>query len=86
MNIASFVAIPFPGRLPELVRELRALPGCEVLPAIDGSEVAIVVVETSDRAEQDAIVGRFGELPSLQSYALTFASVPQTAAVEEEAV
>lgn len=86
MNISSYVAIPFSGRLPELVRELRALPGCEVVPAVDGSEVAIVVVETADRAEEDAVVGRFGELASLQSYALTFASLPRTAAVEEQAV
>jgi nitrate reductase NapAB chaperone NapD len=86
MNISSYVAIPFPGRLPELVHELRALPGCEVLPAVDGSEVAIVVVETADGAGQDTIVGRFGALASLQSYALTFASVPRTAAVEEKAV
>ncbi len=82
MPIMSYLAYPMDGRRDELLEALRALPGCEVLPA-ENRDLVVLVTDTPDRAAEQALQERLQDLPSLQCLALVSGYAEPDAATEE---
>ena len=69
MPIKSYLAYPVRGRRDALAAALRALAGCEVIPAVN-QEVLVLVTDTPDEAAEDALQDALAHLPELEGLAL----------------
>jgi hypothetical protein len=67
--IKSYLAYPMRGRRDELVDALRALGGCQVIPAIN-RDLVVVVTDTPDQAADDVLRDTLGRLEILEGLAL----------------
>jgi hypothetical protein len=69
MPIKSYLAYPARGRRDELSRALRALRGCEVIPAVN-RDLLVVVTDTPDEAAEDVLQEALARVELLESLAL----------------
>lgn len=69
MIIKSYLAYSVQGQYTELMDELNALPGCEVIPAIN-REVLILLTESADDKAEEKLSERLQNLKFLQSLTL----------------
>jgi hypothetical protein len=67
--IKSYLAYPVRGRRDELVDALRALSGCEAIPAIN-RDLVVVVTDTPDQMADDVLRDTLGRLEVLEGLAL----------------
>jgi hypothetical protein len=69
MPIKSYLAYPVRGRRDELAGALRALRGCQVIPAVN-RDLLVVVTDTPDEAAEDALQAALARLGFLEGLAL----------------
>jgi hypothetical protein len=69
MPIKSYLAYPVRGRRDELARALRALRGCQVIPAVN-RDLLIVVTDTPDETAEETLQGALARVEFLQGLAL----------------
>jgi nitrate reductase NapAB chaperone NapD len=74
MAICSYLVIPEPGQGNALRERLLALSGCEVIAARN-QDLLVLVTETADRAEDEALRRRIEALDGIQALVLTFGEV-----------
>ena len=78
MPIKSYLAYPVRGRRDELAGALRALRGCQVIPALN-RDLLVVVTDTPDEAAEDALQDALARMDLLEGLALV-AGVGEAAA------
>lgn len=71
MAIKSYLAYPRTGKMPELIRQLSAIPGCEV-NAAENRDVLILITETPNQEEDDKLEARLANLSSLATLTLVY--------------
>jgi hypothetical protein len=69
MPIKSYLAYPVRGRRDELADALRALPGCQVIPAVN-QDLLVVVTDTPDETAEEALQDALARAELLESLAL----------------
>jgi hypothetical protein len=69
MPIKSFLAYPVGGRRDELADALRALEGCQVIPAVN-RDLLVVVTDTPDESADDALQNALARVELLAGLAL----------------
>jgi nitrate reductase NapAB chaperone NapD len=69
MPIKSYLAHPYNGRKKELMRELSAIKGCEIIPS-ENENVLILVTDTETKKEEDFIRSQLDGIVSLQLLAM----------------
>lgn len=74
MPVFSYLAYPHKGQKQDLIKDLTALPHCDVLAA-DKAEVVILVTETPDETAEKTLQKKLEQLDSLQSLGMTFGHV-----------
>ena len=74
MPIFSYLAYPVDGAKDDLVKDLRAIDHCDVVPA-ENEEILILVTDTPDEESEEALKKKLKELKSLQSLGMTFGHV-----------
>ena len=74
MGICSYLVIPEPGEGEAVCGRLAGLPGCDVLPA-ENHELLVLVADTLDAREEQALRDRVEGLDGVQALVLTFAEV-----------
>jgi hypothetical protein len=67
--IKSYLAYPVRGRRDELASALRALRGCQVIPAVN-RDLLVVVTDTPDEAGEEALLGALTGVEFLAGLAL----------------
>ena len=71
MPVFSYLAYPVDGEKETLLEDLAALDHCDVMPA-ENQEILILVTDTPDDAQEQALQERLKTLGSLQSLSMTF--------------
>jgi len=71
MPILSYLAYPVQGAKEELIKDLKTLDHCEVMPA-KNEEVLILVTDTPDEEKEKELQKKLKELKSLESLGMTF--------------
>jgi nitrate reductase NapAB chaperone NapD len=74
MAICSYLVIPQPGASAALCERLIALPGCEVVPAVN-HDLLVLVTDTPGRDEENSLRERIERLDGIQALVLTFGEV-----------
>jgi nitrate reductase NapAB chaperone NapD len=74
MAICSYLVIPRPGATAALADRLVALPGCEVVPSAN-RDLLVLVTDTPDREQENALRHRIERLEEIQALVLTFGEV-----------
>jgi nitrate reductase NapAB chaperone NapD len=74
MPVFSYLAYPIEGAKQELIKDLKALDYCEVMPA-EKEEILILVTDTPDEDTEEALQEKLKKLKSLQSLGMTFGHV-----------
>ena len=74
MPICSYLALPIAGQADSLSARLGALPGCEVVRATN-RDVMVVLTETRDQAEEEALRSRLEAVEGLSALVLTFGEI-----------
>jgi nitrate reductase NapAB chaperone NapD len=74
MAICSYLVIPQPGSAAALCERLSGLPGCEVVPALN-RDLLVLVTDTADRDEENALRERIEGLDGIQALMLTYGQV-----------
>lgn len=69
MPINSYLAYPVKGRRDALAETLRALEGCQVIPAVN-RDLLVVVTDTPDEVAEEALQGALARLELLEGLAL----------------
>src|SRR5262247_884782 len=69
MPVKSYLAYPMRGRRDELAGALRALRGCQVIPAVN-RDLLVVVTDTPDEAAEEALQGALAHVEFLEGLAL----------------
>jgi hypothetical protein len=69
MPIKSYLAYPARGRRDALAGALRALPGCQVIPAVN-EDLLVVVTDTPDEAAEEALQVSLARMDLLEGLAL----------------
>ena len=69
MPIKSYLAYPVAGGRDALAAVLRAMPGCQVIPAVN-RDLLVVVTDTPDDASEVALGETLAALELLQGLAL----------------
>ena len=69
MPVKSYLAYPMRGRRDELAGALRALRGCQVIPAVN-RDLLVVVTDTPDEAAEEALQGALTRVKFLEGLAL----------------
>jgi hypothetical protein len=69
MPIKSYLAYPVRGRRDELAVALRALRGCQVIPAVT-HDLVVVVTDTPDDAADEALQQALARVEALEGLAL----------------
>lgn len=83
MPVCSYVVYPVRGRKDALKEELSALPGCEVTPA-ENAELLVLVTDTADDRQEEAMQSKLRSLPDIQCLNLTFGQVEHKENVEQD--
>jgi len=78
MPIKSYLAYPRRGRRDELAAILRAVPGCQVIPALN-RELVVIVTDTPDEAAEELLQDALTRVELLEGLALV-AGVAETGA------
>lgn len=71
MPILSYLVFPAAGAAGRVVRQLSALPGCEVTRA-EHHDLLILVTETSGDAEEQALRASLAGIDEVRSLSLAF--------------
>ena len=71
MPVLSYLAYPVKGANEELIRDIKALDHCEVMPA-ENEEILILVTDTPDEEKERGLQKKLKGLKSLQSLSMTF--------------
>jgi nitrate reductase NapAB chaperone NapD len=71
MPVFSYLAYPEKGAKEELIKDLKALNHCEVMPA-ENEEILILVTDTRDEEEEKELQKKLKGLKSLKSLGMTF--------------
>ncbi len=71
MPVFSYLAYPVQGAKEELIKDLKALAHCEVMPA-ENEEILILVTDTPDDEKEKELQEKLKGLKSLQSLGMTF--------------
>ncbi len=74
MPVFSYLAYPVQGAKEELLKDLKALEHCEVMPA-ENEEVLILVTDTPDEKSEEELKKKLKDLKSLQSLGMAFGHV-----------
>jgi nitrate reductase NapAB chaperone NapD len=74
MAICSYLVIPEAGAATAVLERIAALPGCDVVPALE-HDILLLVTETADVESDEALRGRIEALEGVQALMLTFAEV-----------
>ena len=69
MPIKSYLAHPHDGQKNDLIRDLRAIHQCEIIPS-ENKDVLVVVTETIDESEDKSLSEKIEALDSLKLLAL----------------
>jgi hypothetical protein len=69
MPINSYLAYPVKGRRDALAETLRALEGCQIIPAVN-RDLLVVVTDTPDEVAEEALQGALGRTEFLEGLAL----------------
>ena len=69
MPINSYLAYPVKGRRDALAETLRALEGCQVIPAVN-RDLLVVVTDTPDEVAEEALQGALVRMEFLEGLAL----------------
>jgi hypothetical protein len=69
MPIKSYLAYPVRGRRDDVTDAVRALPGCQVIPAVN-RDLLVIVTDTPDEAAEEALQQALARLESLEGLAL----------------
>jgi nitrate reductase NapAB chaperone NapD len=69
MPIKSYLAYSARGRRDALAAALRALPGCEVIPAVN-RDLLVVVTDTPDEAAEESLQEALARVELLEGLAL----------------
>ena len=69
MPIKSYLAYPVRGRRDDVAGALRALPGCQVIPAIN-RDLLVVVTDTPDETAEEALQEALALVKELEGLAL----------------
>ena len=69
MPIKSYLALPITGKKEELMKALRNLHQCEVVPA-KNQDVLALVTDTSDEIEEEILKEKIEALDSLKMLSL----------------
>ena len=69
MPVKSFLAYPVRGRYDELAGALRALRGCEVIPAVN-RDLLVVITDTPNEGSDEALREELARLDSLEGLVL----------------
>ena len=65
MPVKSYLARPHTGKLSELIEELTALNGCEIIPSTN-EEIAVLVTDTLHEEEDMLLISKINALDSLK--------------------
>jgi nitrate reductase NapAB chaperone NapD len=76
MPVFSYLAYPVQGAKEELLKDLKDLDHCEVMPA-ENEDVLILVTDAPDEEEEKALQKKFKGLKSLQSLGMAFGHVDE---------
>ena len=71
MPVFSYLAYPIERAKQELIKDLKALDYCEVMPA-EKEEILILVTDTPDEAKEKELQKKLKQLKSLESLGMTF--------------
>jgi len=71
MPIFSFLVYPEKNMKDELIRDLSAMPHCEIKPS-ENQDVLILLIDTHDEETSKDLIDTIKELKSLQSLSMTF--------------
>jgi nitrate reductase NapAB chaperone NapD len=74
MPICSYLVVPEPGATDAVRARLALLPGCDVLQA-ENRDLLVLVTDTADREEEEALRGRVEALDGIGALLLTFGEV-----------
>jgi hypothetical protein len=69
MPINSYLAYPLKGQRDALAGTLRALEGCQVIPAVN-RDLLVVVTDTPDEGAEEALQGALARMEFLEGLAL----------------
>ena len=69
MPIKSYLALPITGKKEELIKALRSLHQCEVVPA-KNQDVLALVTDTSDEIEEEILKEKIEAIDSLKMLSL----------------
>ena len=76
MPVFSYLAYPTQGAKEELIKDLKALDHCEVMPA-EREEILILVTDTPDDEKEQELQNKLKGLTSLQSLGMAFGHVEE---------
>ena len=65
MPVKSYLARPHSGKFNELIVELSALKGCEIIPSTN-EEIAVLVTDTLNEEEDIILVSKINTLDNLK--------------------
>lgn len=65
MPVKSYLARPYTGKFNELIVELSALKGCEIIPSTN-EEIAVLVTDTLNEEEDILLVSKINTLDNLK--------------------
>ena len=65
MPVKSYLARPHAGKFNELIVELSALKGCEIIPSTN-EELAVLVTDTLNEEEDILLVSKINTLDNLK--------------------
>ena len=71
MPIKSYLAHPYKGEKNQLMNELAAIKGCEVIPS-ENKNVLILITDTQTKKQEQFIENQLDEITSLQLLAMVF--------------
>lgn len=74
MPICSYLVIPEKGEGAHVRAHLEALPGCEVVPSVN-RDVFILVTDTADLPEEEALRLSVESMDGIQTLLLTFGEI-----------
>jgi hypothetical protein len=69
MPIKSYLAYPVRGRRDEVADAVRALPGCQVIPAVN-RDLLVLVTDTPDETSEEALQQALARVEFLEGFAL----------------
>lgn len=69
MPIKSYLAHPHDGQKETLIKEVKAIAQCDVIPA-ENKDVLIVVTETNSKEEEDILKAKLDAIKSIKLLAM----------------